>query len=297
MSATLILDNVRKTYPRAWLKPPVEAVCGVSLEIEQGEVFGFVGPNGAGKSTIIKILTGVLHATSGRVLINGMDVADCRARNGLGFVPENPYLNDYMTPLEVLLMGVRIHRLKLVNEKIHCMSWLARFGLTAAANRRIRTFSKGMTQRTALAHALAIRPRFLVLDEPLSGLDPVGRKEVVDILSEYKKEGGTVFLTSHVLHDVERLADRFGLIHKGQLKTVQSPSELSGGDEIVTVRSIGSTAVAGMRMEAVGRWVDEIPRSSLWSLLLQLEQAGHSLIEVKPTLSLESAFMRYVSEN
>ena len=122
------------------------------------------------------------------------------------------------------------------------MYWLDRFGLAHVARKPIRGFSKGMAQRTALAHAFSVKPRLLILDEPLSGLDPVGRKDVVDILSEYRQQGGTVFFTSHVLHDVERVADRFGFIHEGVLQTVQSPAELFDGEQMVTVRTIGIEA-------------------------------------------------------
>jgi ABC-2 type transport system ATP-binding protein len=293
MNKVLIVERLCKTFPRVWHKPAVEAVKDASFEIDQGEAFGFIGPNGAGKSTTIKVLTGGLRATSGRVLINGRDSEDFKARIGLAYVPENPYLSDYLTPFEVLQMGVRVHGRRFENEKAHCMKWLERFGLCDVAYRLIRTFSKGMTQRTALAHALAIQPSFLVLDEPLSGLDPIGRRDVVDILSEFRQQGGTLFFSSHVLHDVERLADRFGLIHQGQLKTVQSPSELVGGEARVTVRVIGK-GMPGMVAEAGGRWCVEAASSELWEVLHKLESSGHVLIEVKPALSLEGAFLRFV---
>jgi ABC-2 type transport system ATP-binding protein len=175
------------------------------------------------------------------------------------------------------------------------MKWLERFGLGEVANKVVRGFSKGMAQRTALAHAMAVEPRLLILDEPLSGLDPIGRREVVDILSEYRQQGGTIFLTSHVLHDVERLADRFGLIHKGELRAVRTPGELVGEDERVLVRSAGAAAVLdGMLAEPGGRWVIEVSRTGLWETLRALESAGHSLLEIKPTLSLETAFLNVV---
>jgi ABC-2 type transport system ATP-binding protein len=175
------------------------------------------------------------------------------------------------------------------------MRWLDRFGLAQVANKVVRGFSKGMAQRTALAHAMAVEPRLLILDEPLSGLDPIGRREVVDILSEYRQQGGTIFLTSHVLHDVERLADRFGLIHKGELRAVRTPGELVGEDERVLVRSAGVAALMdGMQAEPGGRWVVEVSRTELWNTLRVLESGGHSLIEIKPTLSLETAFLNVV---
>jgi ABC-2 type transport system ATP-binding protein len=188
-----------------------------------------------------------------------------------------------------------LHGCKPVNPRAHCLHWLERFGLADAANKVVRGFSKGMAQRTALAHAMAVEPRLLILDEPLSGLDPIGRRDVVDILSEYRSKGGTIFLTSHVLHDVERLADRFGLIHKGELRAVRAPGELAGKDDLVLIRSQGAAAVLpGMVAEPAGRWVVEVPRTMLWETLRAIDGAGHALIEIKPTLSLETAFMHVV---
>jgi ABC-2 type transport system ATP-binding protein len=295
MTHAIEINDLRKTYPRRWASPPFEALKGVSLTVAEGEVFGFIGPNGAGKSTLIKILTGVMRASAGEAHLFGVAVTESTARIGLGYVPENPSLPDYLTPLEILGMGLTLHRRQLADLQAYCLRWLERFGLGEVANKTVRGFSKGMAQRTALAHALAVQPRLLVLDEPLSGLDPIGRREVVDILAEYRSQGGTIFLTSHVLHDVERLADRFGLIHKGELRAVRSPAELAGEDERVLVRSQGAAAViGGMQSEPGGRWVIEVPRTALWSILHVLEAGGHTVVEVKPTLSLETAFMHVV---
>ncbi len=295
MDAAISISNLRKTYPRRWASPRFEALKGISLSIEPGETFGFIGPNGAGKSTAIKILTGVMSPSAGTASLFGVDVGDPESRRGLGYVPENPSLPDYLAPLEILSMGLDLHRRTPANPRAHCMTWLERFGLAEVANKVVRGFSKGMAQRTALAHAMAVEPRLLILDEPLSGLDPIGRREVVDILSEYRQQGGTIFLTSHVLHDVERLADRFGLIHKGELRAVRTPGELVGEDERVLVRSAGAAAVLdGMLAEPGGRWVIEVSRTGLWDTLRALESAGHSLLEIKPTLSLETAFLNVV---
>lgn len=295
MTTAIDIRDLRKTYPRHWAAPPFEALKGISLTVEEGEVFGFIGPNGAGKSTAIKILTGVMSPTSGRAQLFGLDVTQPAARRGLGYVPENPSLPDYLTPLEILSMGLQLHHRKLANPRSHCLHWLERFGLADVANKVVRGFSKGMAQRTALAHAMAVEPHLLILDEPLSGLDPIGRRDVVEILAEYRQKGGTIFLTSHVLHDVERLADRFGLIHKGELRAVRAPVDLVDMEEQVLVRSQGAVAVcAGMTAEPGGRWVIEVPRPQLWETLRTLEAAGHALIEIKPALSLETAFMHVV---
>lgn len=294
MNVAIQLDNVGKSFRKSWRGVPFEALRGVSLEIAQGESFGFIGPNGAGKSTTIKILTGGIAPTTGEAQLFGLAVSDPGARAGLGYVPENPSLPDYMTPMEILRMGIRLHHLKFDDEVQHSMDWLERFQLGAVAHKVIRGFSKGMVQRAALAHALAVRPRLLILDEPLSGLDPIGRREVVDILANYHAQGGTLFFSSHVLHDVERLADRYGLIHRGRLQTVSSPAELLNQDDEVTIRSQGGMRLEGQIVEAGGRWVWERSRADLWQSLDALRGAGQVLLEVRPRLSLESAFMRAV---
>lgn len=294
MTAAILVDNFRKTYPRTWKTPPFEAVKGISFEVREGEVFGFIGPNGAGKSTTIKVLTGATPASGGRISLYGKDVSQPHSREGMGYVPENPSLPDYLTPLEFLQMGVEIHRLSVDRPRDHCLKWLERFGLSSVSNKLMRGFSKGMLQRAALAHSLVTQPRLLVLDEPLSGLDPIGRRDVVDILAEFKASGGSILLTSHVLHDVERLADRFGLIHQGELKTIADPADLMGEEEVLVIRSLGVLAVPGISSDSSGRWVAQCPRSELWPLLHKLEQAGHRILEVKPMLNLEAAFLKFV---
>ncbi|MBN8441478.1 MAG: ABC transporter ATP-binding protein [Thauera sp.] len=296
MSHAIELIGVGKTYRKSAFGSAFHALDNVSLAIAQGESFGFIGPNGAGKSTTIKILTGGLQPTSGEAMLFGTPASDHRARAGLGYVPENPSLPDYMTPLEILLMGAKLHRLDVADLRAHCMGWLSRFELAHVANKVIRGFSKGMVQRTALAHALAIKPKLLILDEPLSGLDPIGRRDVVDILAEYRSGGGTLFFSSHVLHDVERLADRYGLIHQGCLRAVSSPAELVGQDDQLTVRSLGGKKVEGQIAEPGERWVWELSQSDLWRALAEIRSAGQELLEVRPRLSLESAFMRVIEQ-
>ncbi|MBP9235749.1 MAG: ABC transporter ATP-binding protein, partial [Hyphomonadaceae bacterium] len=153
--------DLRKTYPRRWASPAFEALKGVSLVVDEGEVFGFIGPNGAGKSTLIKVLTGVMRPTAGSASLFGIDVTHSAARGGLGYVPENPSLPDYLTPLEILGMGLTLHRREVADPRRHCTQWLERFSLGEVAGKVVRGFSKGMAQRTALAHALAVQPRLL----------------------------------------------------------------------------------------------------------------------------------------
>lgn len=291
------LSGLEKKFRGRWGKS-FTALNGISLSVEPGEVFGFIGKNGAGKSTTIKILTGIINPSAGEASLWGIPVAQPEARRGLGYVPENPYLYDYLTPLEILLMGVRVHGLTVGDQRKHCLYWLDRFGIAAAANKRLRTLSKGMTQRTALAHAMAVQPKLLVLDEPLSGLDPIGRKDIVDILMEYKQQGGTLFFSSHVLHDVERLADRFCLIEKGSILAIQKPSELleAATSSVIVTYKNSDALFQSSQQKAPSIWSYEIPRSQLSPTLSFIQAQQAEILEVKSAASLEKLFMQLVNQ-
>lgn len=293
MTVAIDVNDLRKTYPRRWRSPAVDALKGISLSIGEGEVFGFIGPNGAGKSTTIKILVGAMAPDAGSVSLFGVDAKMPEARRGLGFVPENPSLQEYLTPYEILHMGLRLHRATVSDERRHCMAWLERFGLEKFANVPLRGFSKGMMQRTVLAHALAVKPRLLVLDEPLSGLDPIGRKDVVDILDEFRKDGGTLFFSSHVLHDVEAIADRFGLIHQGRLLTIRSPQELALDQADCYVLRYRNSQGGGND----GLHVLEARASDLASVIAKVQASGGVVQDVRPKASLETVFFRTIASS
>lgn len=288
--------EISKAFGRG--RKRTQALDGVSLTVGEGEAFGFIGANGAGKSTTIKVIMDMIRPDGGETRLFGLPSIDPRARTGVAYVPENPYLYDYLTPLEVLRMGVRQHRLKLPDTHTYCMEWLERFGIAHAAGRRIRKLSKGMTQRTALAHAMACRPRLLILDEPLSGLDPLGRVEVVEILKSYLRDGGTLFFTSHVLHDVEAVADRFALIKKGRLETVKTASDLfSDSEGIFEISVEAEVPLADYTNEIGKRWSVEVSREKLASKLAEIESAAHSIISIKPQLTLEKVFLQSIGQS
>lgn len=300
MPAAVRVENVRKTYFKTWRGQAKEALKGVSLTIPIGETFGFIGPNGAGKSTLIKILVGALRPSSGLVELFGGDPRMPAHRQGLGFVPESPSMPEHLTPFEILLMGLRLHRVRLTqrSEACHCEYWLDRFDLLRAAHQPIRSFSKGMVQRTALAHALAIEPRLLILDEPLSGLDPVGRRDVVDILAEYRRGGYTLFFSSHVLHDVERIADRFALIDQGELRTVRSPLELvEDQSDCYVVRFRSEQAIAAAVEAGHGMYLMDAGGASLADCIRNIQLAGGVIQDVVPHNSLETVFFRTIERS
>lgn len=286
------LENVSKSFGRG--RKRVSAVNSVSFSVNEGEAFGFIGANGAGKSTTIKMIMDIIRVDSGDIRLLGRESSDPNSRRGVAYVPENAYLYDYLTPMELLRIGLMQHGVRPNDPKDHCMGWLEKFGIAAAANKRIRSLSKGMTQRAALAHALACQPRLLILDEPLSGLDPVGRKDVVDILSDYRRSGGTIFFTSHVLYDVEAVADRFCLIAHGRVALIKSAIDVvKESPELVIEVSGDAGELDGWQKQLGDRWTKRVPKQNIWPLLKAVESRGLHLLSVKPSLNLETVFMEY----
>lgn len=226
MSRTaIVIDKLSKTF-RTRKEKEVLALKAISLEIVSGEVFGFLGPNGAGKSTTIKILTGLLRASGGRAEIFGCDVGLVEARRSVGFLPENPAFYDFMTGREYLHYVGRAFGME--PKVLHSESCrvLELMELSAAADRPLRGYSKGMVQRLGLAQTLVHDPDLYILDEPMSGLDPLGRALVKEIILDLKKRGKTVFFSTHVTADVERVCDRVGVIVKGVFQEERVVSEL-----------------------------------------------------------------------
>ena len=220
------IENIHKVFRVGFWGKKVTAVDCLSLDVQRGEVFGFLGPNGAGKTTTIKMLMGLIYPTSGQARIFGHPVGDPAAKAKLGFLPESPYFYDYLTSREFLnfyghlfgLWGVTLD--KRVDELLELV------GMTHARDLQLRKFSKGMLQRVGIAQALINDPELVVLDEPMSGLDPIGRKEVRDLIFRLKESGKTVMFSSHILHDAELLCDRVAMIMKGRLVACGQVSEL-----------------------------------------------------------------------
>jgi ABC-2 type transport system ATP-binding protein len=218
VSARIIeIDKLHKTYRLGLLRKKVEAVRGVSFTVDEGEIVGLVGPNGSGKTTTLKVLLGLCAPTSGSARVRGIDASNPRSRESLGFLPENPYVYPYLTPREFIDLCGRLSGLDSATRNQRIPRVLERTGIAFAADRPVRRLSKGMLQRTGLAAALIAEPSLLVLDEPMSGLDPLGRREVRDLIFEERRLGRTVLFSSHVLSDIEALCDRVVILHKGQV--------------------------------------------------------------------------------
>jgi len=222
------VTGLAKTFRKPFTGRRVEAVRGVTFEVRAGEIFGFLGPNGAGKTTTIKMLMGLIAPTAGTMEIHGVraPAADVMAR--VGFLPENPYVYPYLSPREFVSMCARLSGVRGGALADAVTKVIERVGMGYAIDRPVRALSKGMLQRVGLAAALVHDPELLVLDEPMSGLDPVGRKEVRDLIVEEKARGRTVFFSSHILSDVELLCDRVCILRRGEVVVSGAIRELLG---------------------------------------------------------------------
>lgn len=211
------ISELYKTYRIGFFRKRVDAVRGISFQVDRGEIFGFIGPNGAGKTSTIKSILRLIFPTKGSIRLFGHPNSDYRARLRLGYLPENPYIYQYLKPIEFLELCGRLTEMKAARRRARSRELIERMGLEHAVDRPIGKFSKGMLQRLGLAQALLHEPELLVLDEPFSGLDPIGRKDVRDVLLEHRNQGKTLLFTSHTLSDVEMLCDRVAIVRQGKI--------------------------------------------------------------------------------
>ncbi|HET7903543.1 MAG TPA: ABC transporter ATP-binding protein [Candidatus Eisenbacteria bacterium] len=299
----LRLESLRKTYRDPMTLRPFTAVDEVTLELERGEIFGLLGPNGAGKTTTIKMILGLARPTSGRVLLDGREPSDPASRSRLGYLPENPCFYDHLTPVEYLDLTGALFGIPSDIRRRRASDLLERLGLAAHARKPLRKFSKGMTQRVGLAQALLNEPKLLILDEPMSGLDPVGRSEVKALLREQRARGVTVLMSSHVLAETESICNRVGILKEGRLAEVGAVTSLlqSGvRDWEIAVDAIPESVVAALRaaghaMERIGSRsiVRVADGTALQGILKSLLDAGafvHSVEARRETL--EDHFVR-----
>lgn len=303
--AAIEIQGLEKTYSVGfWRKRPKRALFPLNLTVEDGEIFGFLGPNGAGKTTTLKMLMGLVFPTGGSARILGMELDDPRMKAQIGFLPEQPYFYDYLTARELLkyygqLSGVHSSQLQ---RKVDAA--LERVGLGDAASLQLRKFSKGMLQRAGIAQAILHDPKVVFLDEPMSGLDPMGRREVRSLIEELKREGKTVFFSTHILSDAEALCDRVAVIHLGQLRGVGAVEDLTGGArgqvEIIWSGSSVPTAIRalGADCHAAGDTMRVVLAEEHQDGALDaLRRERLRLISVTPVrMSLEDYFMRQLGQ-
>lgn len=308
MNSIVEIENLTKDYDVGfWRKRKVRALDGLSLTVNQGEIFGFLGANGAGKTTTLKLLMRLIFPTSGSARILGSDISDVSMHSQIGYLPENPYFYDYLTATEFLNFCGEICGIPKNVREQRARDLLTRVGLKETRwKTQLRKFSKGMLQRVGLAQALINDPQIVFLDEPMSGLDPIGRREVRDLIASLRDDGKTVFMCSHILSDIEVLCDRVAILKGGRLAQVGALDELRqnatggnvievivGGSDANTLRSfladqerfrLNSTP-AGLRIEVTDeRDVDLV--------IAALRKSDGTLISVQPVRqSLEELFL------
>jgi ABC-2 type transport system ATP-binding protein len=306
MDAVLEVKKLGKTFRKPFTGKTVEAVKEVSLSVARGEIFGFLGPNGAGKTTTIKMLTGLISMSRGSATILGFPVPHPEAMGRVGFLPENPYVYPYLTPREFVSLCGELNGLRGAALQDRVRSSLERTGVAYAMDRSVRALSKGMLQRVGLAAALVHDPELLILDEPMSGLDPVGRKEVRDLIVDERAGGRTVFFSSHVLSDVEMICDRVCILRKGEVVVAGAIRDLLKqdvrrfevaidglSDEVTKSIQTGGEGPAPARRVGAMTHLDIEGEDALGIALKKILDAGGRIESVTPKReTLEDIFVR-----
>lgn len=308
MENVLKFTNVSKRYQSGdfWRPLKAQALKDVSFEVGHGDVFGLIGLNGAGKTTLMKAAVGLLRPDKGEVSLFGKSVHEVSTRARFGYLPELPYFPKYLSAWEVLLFYGRLHGLDGAELRARCEETLRLVGIWYAAKEPIARYSKGMQQRVGLAQTLLHRPELVFLDEPMSGLDPKGTKEMRDVILGLRAQGKTIFFNSHILAEVERICDKVGIMHKGRMLRVENVAELISGFASNVTLGLGSLnekvlkKVRALRlaMRKENRiWTLEAPHKLLATVLARLKKAGAAHPSVLSYGSpLETAFLTLTAE-
>jgi ABC-2 type transport system ATP-binding protein len=307
-STDTVIDvrDLRKTYRTPFRRKKVEALRGISFAVQRGHIFGFVGPNGAGKTTTIRTLMGLIRPTGGSATILGHTIPSRAARAKVGFLPESPYFYDYLTIGELLDLAGRLFGIDAAARKKRADALIDRVGLGRARTQSLKKFSKGMLQRAGLAQALMNDPEVVVLDEPTSGLDPIGRKEVRDLILELREQGKTVLFSSHILTDIEAIADQVAIVARGSLQSIGTPAELVKRTVLgfdIKIRIAAEAAIEELTSGAsrVRRVADELALTlgadaDIDAWLERAHAAGAKVLAVEPRHeTLEDLFMRQIA--
>jgi ABC-2 type transport system ATP-binding protein len=308
MGAALSTDALTKDYTVGFWRPrPYRALDALTLSVAPGEVFGFLGPNGAGKTTTLKLLMQLVYPTSGSAKILGRPVGDVRTKRRIGYLPENPYFYDYLTAEELLRYFASLFGFSSAECRARASRWLDEVQIGAERRLQLRKFSKGMLQRVGIAQALINDPDVVFLDEPMSGLDPIGRRDVRSLILRLRDEGRTVFFSSHILSDAETLCSRVAVLVRGRLVATGALSEMlafqARGWEVV-VEGLDERAAAGMtlaprRIQQIGAGRANLefePELDATRIAQAVEASGATLVSIAPVrASLEDFFMQQVA--
>jgi ABC-2 type transport system ATP-binding protein len=284
------IQGLTKDFPLGfWRRRQRRSLDNLTLQVEEGEVFGFLGPNGAGKTTTLKLLMGLIFPTAGTARIRGRSIDDIGMHSEIGFLPEQPYFYDYLTARELLDYYARFFGYGTTERGERVKRFLELVGLTAAADVQLRKFSKGMLQRVGIAQAILHDPQVVFLDEPMSGLDPVGRREVRDIILALRQQGHTVFFSTHILTDAEMLCDRVGVLLGGKLQGVGAPGDIVSikveGMEVLFEALDGGPLPPKLAERATktgARYRIELPEAELYATLEMLRASQARILSVQP---------------
>jgi ABC-2 type transport system ATP-binding protein len=307
MSAIEILGFQKNYTVGFWRKRQKAGLQPLYLNVEQNEIFGFLGPNGAGKTTTLKLLLGLIFPTAGAARILGMDWREPKVKNLIGFLPEQPYFYDHLSAPELLEYYAQLSGVPVAERKRRVAALLEKVKLADTGKLQLRKFSKGMLQRVGIAQAILHDPQVVILDEPMSGLDPMGRREVRDLIQSLKDEGKTIFFSTHILADAESLCDRVAVIHKGELRGVGVVSELvtsaenANRTEVLWNGAPGViTALAALGAECKTHGSSSratLPVAKLDSALELIRSGRGQLISVTPVrATLEDYFIQQLGE-
>jgi len=308
MSKIIEIENLSKDYETGFLrKKKVRALDGLNLSVESGQIFGFLGGNGAGKTTTIKLLMRLIFPTEGSAKILGQDIADVKMHSRIGYCPENPYFYDYLKASELMNYFGELFGLDSAQRKKKAEELLTRVGLAEENwNKQLRKFSKGMLQRVGLAQALINDPEIVFLDEPMSGLDPLGRREIRELIAELRENGTTVFMSSHILSDIEALCDNVAILRSGKLVETGNLQDLlteSGETQSFEINVKGVSAekleseikvIAGATISSKpnGANIHVVSEEDVQKALDASKKLGGSLVSVQPVKqSLEELFV------
>ena len=308
MSKIVEINNLTKDYEKGfWKKKKIRALDDLTLNVEGGQIFGFLGGNGAGKSTTIKLLMSLIFPTSGSAKILGHDISDVKMHSKIGYCPENPYFYDYLKASELMNYFGELFGLDSATRKRKTSELLTRVGLDEKDwDRQLRKYSKGMLQRVGIAQSLINDPEVVFLDEPMSGLDPVGRREIRELIAELREQGKTVFMSSHILSDIEALCDNVAILRRGKLVAGGNLHELltkSSENQVFEVHVKGLLAkdieekvaeMSGVRVTGKpnGATIEVASENDVARVLNTVHELGGSLVSVQPVkLSLEEFFV------
>jgi ABC-2 type transport system ATP-binding protein len=302
MKTVLSIENIHKSFSVGFIPQKKEILQGITFSVAEGEIFGYLGPNGAGKTTTLKCVLGLIFPDKGTIELFGRPHLDPRAKERLGFLPENPYFYDYLTAREFLEFYGQLFGIKRHERKARIAALLELVGMEKAAGLQLRKFSRGMLQRIGLAQALINEPSLVLLDEPLGGLDPLGRKEIRDVIIHLREEGKTVFLSSHILQDIEMICDRVAIIVGGRIMSLGRLADLISEKILfteITVSGVEEKELAGLGESLTaqaGRTLLKVFEEDKVQDILELVQKRHGRIHslIPRTQTLEDLFVDMV---